>query len=220
MTTLIVGGSSGLGLALAKEFHDGGDQVIVTGRHQSKVDFAEFKQLDLSVDDLPSKIDAFVADLPPVDRLVYAAGFYQEGRVTDLSDEQIQDMLQVAGTGLIYVSRALLLKQNKLDELITITSTSQWTPRQKEPIYNFAKAGIGHFSNALAEDGRIGKVLVVGPAGMRTQFWDGVKRDDLDTMLDKQWVAQQVLKELSGSYKYKMIKLLRQPARVEIAETR
>lgn len=220
MMVLIAGGSSGLGLTLAKEFANDGNTVIVTGRTNPKVKFARFEKLDLAQKDLSKAIDLFVSDLPKVDRLVYAAGFYQEGRVTDLSAEQIENMVQVAGTGLIYFMRSLLRKQGRLDELVTITSTSQWTPRQKEPIYNFAKAGIGHFSNAMAEDGRVGKVLVVGPAGMRTVFWDDVKRHDLDKMLDKAWVAEQIIKALSGKYTYKFIRVLRQPTRVEEAERR
>lgn len=220
MTTLIVGGSSGLGLAMAKEFADNRDKVIVTGRHNPKVTFVEFKKLDLAQSKLPPAIESFVAVQPKIDRLIYAAGFYQEGRVTDLSSEQIESMVQVAGTGLIYFVRALLKKQGKLTELITITSTSQWTPRQKEPIYNFAKAGIGHFSNAIAEDGRVEHVLVAAPSGMRTEFWDGVEHAEWDKFLDKEWVAQQIVKARKGKYKYKFIKILREPARVEIAETR
>ena len=215
MNTLIIGGSSGLGLALAKEFADAGDKVIVTGRKDPAVDFAEFKKFDLSQADLPAKIKAFVQDLPDIERLVYAAGYYQEGTLTDLTDEQIEEMLNVGGRGLIYFAKYLLAKQGKLSELITITSTSQWTPRKLEPIYNFVKAGGGHLSNGLAEDGRIAKVLVAGPAGMKTAFWDGIKRDDLDTMLDKEWVAQQILQAQQDDYKYKMIRILLQPARVE-----
>jgi short-subunit dehydrogenase len=183
------------------------------------VDFAEFQKLDLSAE--PSKaIEKLVKALPQVDRLVYAAGFYQFGRVTDLTNEQIEEMINVAGAGLIYFMREILEKQDKLQELIAITSTSQWTPRKSEPIYNFAKAGIGMFSNAMAEDGRVGKVLVAGPSGMRTKFWDGVERDDLDKMLDKAWVAEQIVKALPGDYKYKFIQILRQPARVEVADER
>ncbi|HSX18282.1 MAG TPA: SDR family oxidoreductase [Candidatus Saccharimonadales bacterium] len=220
MKVLIIGGSSGLGLALSKEFSNKGDEVIITGRNDPKVNFAEFRKFDLTQNDLPTKIERFIKGLPKVNVLVYAAGFYQDGTVTDLSTQQIEDMLDVGGRGLIYFVRSLLIKQNHLDELVTVTSTSQWTPRKLEPIYNFIKAGAGQLSNGLAEDGRIAKVLVAAPSGMRTAFWDGVKRDDLDQMLDKGWVAQQIIKARSGKYQYKFIQILRQPARVEVAETR
>lgn len=220
MNTLIIGGSSGLGLAMAKLFAEAGDDVLVTGRKDPKVGYAQFQKLDLSTPELSQEIAEFVKDLSQIDRLVYAAGFYQEGRVTDLTTEQIQTMVQVGGTGLIYFMRELLAKQGSLGQLITITSTSQWTPRKLEPIYNFIKAGAGHFSNSMVEDGRVGKVLVAGPAGMDTNFWNGVDRDDLDTMLPKEWVAEQIIDNLAGDYKYKFIRVLREPARVEEVETR
>jgi short-subunit dehydrogenase len=220
MNVLIVGGSSGLGLALAKELVDQKNQVIVTGRNDPKVGFAKFHKFDLSDSNLPQKIEKYVATLPKIDALFYVAGFYQYGTVTDLSPKQIEEMLSVGGRGLIYFVRALLSKQGGFDELVTITSTSQWMPRKFEPIYNFIKAGEGQFSNGLAEDGRIKKVLVVGPSGMRTEFWDGVQHDEWDDFLDKQWVAQQIAKARKTKYQYKFIKILRQPARVEIADSR
>lgn len=220
MNTLIVGGSSGLGLEMAKDFAEAGDDVLVTGRTDPKVGYAQFAKLDLSTQNLDQTIADFVKDLSRVDRFVYAAGFYQGGRVTDLSAEQIDTMVQVGGTGLIYFMREILAKQGSLGQLITITSTSQWVPRKLEPIYNFTKAGAGQFSNSMVEDGRVGKVLVAAPGGMDTPFWDGVKNVDLTKMLPKDWVAEQIIKNLEGDYKYKFIKIYREPARVEEAETR
>src|SRR5579871_5068433 len=107
MNVLIVGGSSGLGLALAKEFYDHSDRVIVTGRTKPQVDFVEFEKLDLS-EDPAEAISKLIAKLPKIDRLVYSAGFYQFGRVTDLSPQQIQEMINVSGVGLIYSMREVL----------------------------------------------------------------------------------------------------------------
>lgn len=219
MNTLIIGGTTGLGLQLAKKLQANGEEVTVTGRKQPKEEVS-FRQFDLSAPELAARIDDFVKDFPPVDRLIYAAGYFQEGRITDLTERQIEEMISVGGRGLIYFMKSLLAKQDQLTELITITSTSQWTPRQKEPVYNFAKAGAAHFSNAMAEDGRVAKVLVAGPAGMRTEFWEGIERDDLDEMLDPAWVADQVIDLAKGEYRYRFAHILRQPARVEIIETR
>lgn len=221
MADLIIGGTSGLGLELAKDFVEKGvKQVIVTGRHKPKADVGEYKEFDLIKPDLAKRIAAFVADLPEIKILVYAAGYFQEGRVTDLTDEEIEQMIDVGGRGLIYFVRAILAKQGSLKGLITITSTSQWTPRKLEPIYNFAKAGAAHFSNAMAEDGRIKKVLVAGPAGMRTEFWDGTTGHDLSTMMDPSWVSEQVIDQWQGDYTYRFVRILRQPPRVEQGETR
>lgn len=220
MNTLIVGGTSGLGLEIARNFNKQDDKVFVTGRRDFHEPNLHYEQFDLSAPHLPQRIGELVMRLPEINTLVYAAGYYQEGRVTDLSEEQIEEMITVGGRGLIYFARELLEKQGKLEELVTITSTSQWTPRKLEPIYNFAKAGAAHFSNALADDGRVGKVLVAGPAGMDTAFWEGVERDDNAEMLDPAWVAAEVLKLRDGSYNYRFAKILREPSRVEIIETR
>lgn len=151
---------------------------------------------------------------------MYAAGYFQNGRVTDLTEEQVEEMIDVGGRGLIYFVKAILEKQDVLTELIAITSTSQWVPRQYEPIYNFTKAGAAHFSNAMAEDGRVKQVLVVGPAGIKTAFWEGVERDDLERMLDPNWVAKEIMELRKDSYRYRFAKILREPARAEIVETR
>ncbi len=220
MNTLIVGGTSGLGLEIAKGLRVQEGDVYVTGRRELEEAGLHYEQFDLSEPNLPQRIGELVAKLPEINTLVYAAGYFQEGTVTDLSEKQIEEMIDVGGRGLIYFTRAILEKQSKLDELVTITSTSQWTPRKLEPIYNFAKAGAAHFSNAMAEDGRVAKVLVAGPAGMNTAFWEGIERDDLDKMLDPSWVAGEVLKLREDDYKYRFAKIMRQPARVEVVETR
>lgn len=221
VTTLIIGGTSGLGLELAKIYsHEKNSKVIVTGRKDPKIDFAEFYLFDLGQDDISKSIEKFVQDLPKIDRLIYAAGYYQEGRVTDLSEKEIETMINVCARALVYFVRSILQKQGDLKELITITSTSQWTPRKHEPVYNFAKSAAGHFSNSMAEDGRIEKVLVAGPAGMDTPFWEGIERDDLHKMLKPEWVAQQVKLQSEGDFGYKFVQILRQPQRVNVAETR
>lgn len=219
MTILIVGGSSGLGLELAKILSQD-NKVIITGRKDPRVKNINFQELNLTGVNIPTSIDKFVKDLPPVNCLVYAAGFYQEGRVTDLSPKDIEDMIDVGGRALIYFAKALLSKQGQLDELITITSTSQWTPRKLEPVYNFVKAGAGHFTNSLAEDGRIKKVLVVGPSGMKTDFWRAIDHPEWEKFLEPTWVAKQVDKSRSSNYRYKYVRILRDPARIEEVEKR
>ncbi len=220
MSRLIVGGTSGLGLEIARDFHEQGDEVYVTGRRELEEGGIHYEQFDLAASNLPQRIGELVTKLPEINTLVYAAGYFQEGRVTDLSEKHIEEMIDVGGRGLVYFTRAILEKQGKLDELVTITSTSQWTPRKLEPIYNFVKAGAAHFSSALAEDGRVDKVLVAGPAGMDTAFWEGVERDDIDSMLDPSWVADEVIKLREDTYRYRFAKILREPARVEVVETR
>lgn len=220
MHALIIGGSSGLGLALAKQLADEGAKVIVTGRTDPKVKTITFKRFDLSAPSLPKRLKTLLHDTPKIDLFVYAAGYYQEGRITDLTETQIEEMLNVGARGLLYSVQALLEKQGTLDCLLVISSSSQWTPRKLEPVYNFVKAGAAHFANAMAEDGRIKKVLVDGQFGMQTGFWRNLKHPEWDKMLKPDWVAEQIRDQLAQDFTYRFIKIHREPPKVEEVETR
>ncbi len=218
MSGLIIGGTSGLGLELARDMAEHHERVIVTGRHDPGVDFAEYRQFDLAGGDLPQRVGRFVLDLPPVGTLVYAAGFYQEGHIADLSDEEVDTMINVGERGLIFFTKKLLEKQRHLDELITITSTSQWTAREREPVYTAAKAGAGHYSHSLSLDPSIGRTRVIGMSGMRTAFWDGTEKDT-EPMLDPAWVAERIMELRGDSRQYLFARILGQtelPQRVEV----
>lgn len=221
MNTLIVGGTSGLGLEIARSEAALGNNPVITGRHDPSVRFAEYREFDLTTCNLPAKIGEFVTNLPTINSLVYAAGYYQEGRITDLSDDEIDSMIDVGGRGLIFFVKKLLEKQDRLDELVTITSTSHWTPRELEPVYNFVKAGAGHYSHGQSLDSRIGKTLVVGPSGMDTEFWSGVQKNT-SNMMRPEWVAQRVMELRQRDDKYIFTKILgangNLPKRVEIVE--
>lgn len=217
MNVLVIGGTSGLGLEIAKSFCGLGNKVIVTGRRDFNDKNLTYEPFDLAAPNLLRRVNKLVTDLPRISVLVYAAGFHQTGRVTDLTEQQIEEMIDVGCRGLIYFMKSILGKQTELDELITITSTSQWVPRNLEPVYNFVKAGEGHFSNSMAEDGRIKKVLVVGPSGMKSGIWRGLNIDT-STMLEPAWVANEIMKLRGDTYRYKFSKILREPPRVEVVE--
>lgn len=220
MNTLIIGGSRGIGWELAKQYASFGHTVTVTGRQRPDrpVNNVAFTALDLSAPDYIERITSLVNRSEKIDCLIYSAGYYQEGTVTDLTPDQILDMIQVCGTACIVAVRAILNKQNQLDQCIVVTSSSQWTPRKLEPIYNFAKAGVGHFAHALSLDERISKVLVAGPTGTKTDFHAG-REVDMSAYHEPEWVAQQISDHSKGEYRYKFIKILRDPAKVEVAAT-
>jgi short-subunit dehydrogenase len=222
MNCLIIGGTSGLGLSLAKKLTKD-YKVYVTGRREFTGSDLHFCPLDLSEKSgLNEQISTLVAELPTIDLLIYAAGYFQDGTVTDLSVNQVDEMLNVGLVAAIYVSREIVCRQDSLPEFVAITSTSQWTPRLKEPIYTAVKAGLGAYANSLSLDPRVGKVLVAGPGGMATNFWKGTdkKKHDTSQMLDPDWVADAVQGLRKGQFSYKFARILRQPARVEVQETR
>lgn len=218
-SVLIVGGSSGLGLELAKTYAHT-HQVFVTGRRDPQDTQVNFIKLDLGFPSFqPAQLDGLFAELPAIDVLIYAAGFYQEGKISDLSDADIFNMANVGFMAPAFLLQRILKKQNQLNTFIAITSTSQWTPRELETVYTGTKAGLGMFANSLSLDERVGKVLVVGPAGMNTRFWEKSGKQ-IPGLLDPSWVCEQVMNLQNENFKYKFARIMRSPARVELVEMR
>ncbi len=217
-SVLIVGGSSGLGLEIGKLFMED-HFVIVSGRTDPKVQGLDFRYLELGGVSLETDLNILANDLPKIDLYVYAAGFFQEGTISGLTDDDINKMNRVGLLAPAMLLQRILRKQGNLPGFIVITSTSQWTPRQLEPMYTAVKAGLGMLAESVALDEKVGKVLVVGPAGMQTRFWDQDGRDTSD-MLEPEWVAVRVMELWQGDFGYRFVRILRNPARVEIVKTR
>ena len=219
-TILIVGGSSGIGLELARHYIADGHRVCITGRRDPNLPGAHFFQLPIgaSADALIPAINELVSAFPGVQTLVYAAGFLQRGSIETLSDEALLTMTNVGIVApMMLASRLKLLAPTPL-KLMLITSSSQYTPRAQEPAYAATKAGLGMLGASLVRDAGIGKVLVAAPSGIRTPFWSGTD-EDTTSMLDPAWVANQIVELSGGAFKYRYAKILRNPARVEVVET-
>ncbi len=219
-TALIIGGSSGLGLELGLLFEED-HRVFITGRHNPEKSGLACTILDLSTGphELGSSLDALLTSIPPVTLLVYAAGFSQQGPISSLEDTDIAAMISVGLTAPAMLIQRVIRKQRDLPGLIMITSTSQWVARPHEPLYTSVKAGLGMLGNSLSLDPSIGKVLVAAPGGMATPFWrNDIK--DVSGMLDALWVARQIHGQFREQFRYRFVRIPRDPARVEIGETR
>lgn len=218
---LIVGGTSGLGLELAILYAAAGHNVFITGRKDPKKENLKFVyfSMDSQIEKLNDQINELLGKIEKINTLIYTAGYYQEGCIDKLKDDEILEMINVGLTAPALLVKRLKNNPEKPLKIMIITSSSQYTPREKEPIYTAVKAGLGMLANSLALDQEIGKVLVVAPSGMKTPFWKNHNKDT-STMLDPKWVAEQIISLSSGPFKYKYAKILRDPERVEVVEMR
>ena len=216
---LIVGGSSGLGFALAKRYRAQGHTVFITGRkdpHAPELHFCAFAITE-QTEPLGAELDALLALTGPIDLLVYAAGYYQEGTLDQLSDSEILTMLNVGLTVPALLIQRLKKCAHAALDIVLITSSSQYTPRKLEPVYTAVKSGLGMLGASLALDPAIGKVLVLAPSGMATSFWDAQK--EAHDYLNPEWVAQETVSLFNDAFNYRYAKILRSPARIEIVTT-
>ncbi|MEM8703718.1 MAG: SDR family oxidoreductase [Pseudomonadota bacterium] len=216
---LIVGGTSGVGLELARQYVDGGHHVTITGRNDPDLAGAGFQRYDVTGDAnrLARDTDALLEHVKVVHTLVYCAGFRQHGHLYELADDELGAMTNVGLLAPMLLIQRLKRRSDWPLKIMVITSGSQYEPSELEPAYCAAKAGLGMLAASLARDGKIGKVLVAAPSDIDTPFWrnsDGTG----DAMLDPQWVARQIVDLSGGAFKYKHARLLRRPARVEVVE--
>ncbi|APG48225.1 SDR family NAD(P)-dependent oxidoreductase [Phaeobacter porticola] len=216
---LIVGGSSGVGLNLARHYVGEGHGVSITGRIDPNCAGAQFHPLSITDDAgaMTCALDALVQQVGDVQTLVYCAGYLQRGSIGSLMDAELAQMTNLGLLAPMMLIQRLVRQASGSLKLMLITSSSQYTPRGQEPAYCATKAGLGMLAAALVRGEGIGKVLVVAPSGIRTNFWRESGEDTSD-MLDPAWVAEQVVALSGGAFKYKYAKLLRCPARIEVVE--
>ena len=217
---LIIGGTSGLGLELAERYAKLGHRVVITGRTDPKKENLKFVAFDVGThtDELKDRIEKLITEAPTINTLIYVAGYYQEGLIDQLRDEDIFGMINIGLTAPALLIHRLKNNPSRPLKVMLITSSAQYTPRALEPLYAATKAGLGMLGACLGLDQELGKVLVVAPSGMKTPFWDGQK--DISEFLDPSWVAEEIVELSSGPFKYKYAKILRGPQRVEVVEVR
>ena len=213
---LIIGGTSGLGLAMAEQFASAGHVVAITGRKNKSLNTSlQFYPFDLTSPSLYGDVASLITAFGHIDYFVYAAGFCQHATTAELAQDDIDHMISVGLTAPVYLLREILTAQNSLELFVAITSTSEWTAREYEPVYAAVKSGLGMYAKSVALDSAVEHVLVVGPAGMKTSYWDA---SDMDTsaMLDASWVADHIIQHIPEVGTYRHVRVLREPPRVVV----
>jgi short-subunit dehydrogenase len=217
---LIIGGTSGLGLELAKIYSTLGHTIFITVRKNPGIPNLRFFHLsiDQSNQNLVSQIDELIQNIDKINTLIYVAGYYQEGRIDQLNDREILEMINVGLTAPAIIIQRLKNNPGKPLKIVLVTSSAQYTPRELESMYTAVKSGLGMLGASLSLDPTIGKVLVVAPSRMKTPFWSN--NHNTSEYLNPTWVAEQIVELSSGPFKYRFAKILRSPERVEIVETK
>lgn len=195
---ILLGGTKGLGLSLARNASQMGMQPIIMGTSvddpQVNKEFPE-NSVSFNVDLCNlNNIDPDVYGEGDIDFLFWVSGVFLKKELRDVSDFEIQRMTEIHFTGPITFLRNFLKVQKKPFSLITIASCSSWRLRQNEALYTALKAAQATFSRNLAEELSEtipgSKSLLINPGGLNTpNFW---KNEDIDTegFLDPDVVAE------------------------------
>lgn len=146
---LITGGSSGIGLAMAKEFIRCGAKVIIAARKEEKLKEAvneignnALKSLVLDVTDIEGLADkvrmaAALFEENRIDILVNSAGIVTSNEFLNMSESEYDRIMDVNAKGTFFMSQAVskfMIENNIKGHILNVTSSSAlrpaWTPYQ------------------------------------------------------------------------------------------
>ena len=173
---VVSGGTSGIGLAIARTFHRLGAHTTATGSSMKKLDALRD---DASLSGLRDQreINAFFGSLARVDVLINAAGVARPR--DEYTDDVFTDVLDVNLRSVMRVSQAArpLLEQYR-GSIVNIASMLSYLADADVPAYCASKTGVVGLTRSLAHEyGRSGvRVNAIAPGYHRTEmtriFWE------------------------------------------------
>lgn len=160
-TVFITGGSSGIGLALARGFLDLQNTVIICGRDQRKLDAVK-KQLPEIVtircdvthaDDVRRTVATLCETFPQLNVLVNNAGVQHRYDFCASEDvpARIDEEIAVNLTAVMRLTHLLLpvLVRQPGAAIVNVSSLLGYIPKKSAPVYCATKAGVHAFSKSL-----------------------------------------------------------------------
>ncbi len=210
---LITGGGSGVGLALAKKFHQAGNRIIIAGRNKEKLISVKerFPEIDIEVADISREADIsrLAENHSDVNILVNNAGVQYNYNLLEEPDayrliKEEFDINLIAPVLLIQRFLPILLRKNE-SAIINVTSGLAFVPKERAPVYCAGKAGLHIFSKSLRyqlesssiklfeiipslvdtsmTEGR-GKGKIF-PDQLADEFWKNFKKDNYEILIGK-----------------------------------
>lgn len=185
-TILITGGTSGIGLEMAKQLISRDNVVIVTGRDQSRLDQAKrtlpaLHTIKSDVSD-PAAIAALQADVlarfPALDVLINNAGIMRNLNVNDSRDlDDVTREIEINLSGPVRMVQQFLpqLKTRKEALIVIVSSGLAFVPLPISPIYCATKAALHSYTQSLRVQLKGTGVTAVelAPPGTETPLFRG-----------------------------------------------
>ncbi|UOO81346.1 SDR family NAD(P)-dependent oxidoreductase [Uruburuella testudinis] len=175
----ITGASGGLGIELVKKALNQGHTVVAAVRKPAALAaLAEQYGKRLIIEQLDvTRLDtlaAAAAKHPDTDVLINNAGGAILGAMEELSDEQVQQQLNLNLLAPIYLTRAFLpaMRAKKHGVIVYITSVGGRVSFAGGAMYHTAKFGLEGFAETMAQElADFGiNTLIVEPGSMQTDF--------------------------------------------------
>jgi short-subunit dehydrogenase len=154
---LITGATGGIGQAIARELHGRGASLILTGRRAEVLEpLASELGAHPVVCDLNerSEVDRLASEAADVDVFVANAALPASGLLTELTQEQVDRMLEVNLRAPIALARALSerMVERQHGHMVFVSSLSGKVAASSSSIYSATKFGLRGFALGIRED--------------------------------------------------------------------
>lgn len=163
-TAVVIGGTSGIGLALAEGLALAGANVVPTGRRTQHVQAAvnmveKVGRQSLAMtcdvtrrDELERLLEASLAKFGAVDVLVNCAGMTQRTPLLEVSDQEWNRILETNLNGLMRACQIFggPMIERKYGRIVNIASLSSFVGMFEVAAYSASKAGVASLTKSLA----------------------------------------------------------------------
>lgn len=175
-TMLITGATSGIGRKMTELLVAQGHTVYATGRNEVAIKALEQLGAIALQGDLRNRadIDRITAQLPPLDVAILNAGLGYFDNAFDLSDDEIDQMLEVNVRAPIYLAKRLApaMMERRQGHFIFVGSQAGKVATKKASVYAASKHAVTGFVNGLRLELAEYQIAVTGiyPGPIDTPF--------------------------------------------------
>ena len=196
---LITGASGEIGKELAIELNKKGASIILAGRRREVLNNigknleGDVKIIDESIDNFSNFEKALLSIDTKIDILVNNAGITKDNLLIRMSENDIDDVINVNLNSLIKITKFALknMMKNKFGRIISISSVVGFTGNPGQANYCASKSGIIGFTKSIALElgSRNIRSNVVAPGFIETEMTKNLSEDTL-----KSWYSSIPLK--------------------------
>jgi len=161
-TVLLIGGTAGIGLEIAKQLIALDNHVIITGRNQARLDAVAASLQNITpvlsdvskADDVDLLVEKIKSEFPELNMVINNAGralLYNladpnQDAFTNAADEMLTNYLSI-----VRINQKLLpvLKQQETSAIVNVSSIVAYVPGITLPTYAASKAALHSYSTSL-----------------------------------------------------------------------
>ncbi|MCL4111438.1 UNVERIFIED_CONTAM: hypothetical protein GTU68_020712 [Idotea baltica] len=197
----ITGASSGIGAALAREYHSKGASVILSARRKEKLEElsdewksmgyeAQFISVDIrKLSEVELAANESFEALGGIDILINNAGITKDASLKKMTSDQWQAVIDVNLTGVFNCTKAVTpyMKEAGAGRIVNASSVVGIYGNFGQSNYVASKAGVIGMTKTWAKElGRYGiTVNAVAPGFIKTEMIDSVPQNVIDGMMAK-----------------------------------